>query len=73
MRWVLENRFRIITCKKLWRNVGNLEKIFEEFWTDYVEVFWTFLGNLVKVSKYCWKNYGVNVGLILKNYEETSE
>ncbi len=64
MRWVLENKFRI-TCEKFWRNVGNLEKIFEKFWTDYVEILWTFLWNLVKVSKNCWKNYGINVGLIL--------
>ncbi len=48
-----------------WRNVGNLEKIFEEFLTDYVEVFWTLLWNVVKISKNCWKNYGVNVELIL--------
>ncbi len=45
--------------------VGNFEKIFEEFWTGYVEIFWTFSWNLVKISKNCWKNYGVNVGLIL--------
>ncbi len=53
------------TPGKLWGNVGNLEKIFEEFWTGYVEVFWKFLWNLVKISKNCWKNYRVNIGLIL--------
>ncbi len=66
----------LITFWKFWRNVGNLEKIFEEFGTDYVEVFWTFLWNFIKISKNCWKNYGVkywinfgkirgNIGVIL--------
>ncbi len=51
---------------------GNFEEMleiwrkFEEFWTDYVEVFWTFLWNLVKVSEDCWKNYGVIFRLILE-------
>ncbi len=62
MRWDLENKFWIIRGK-LWRNVGNLENISEEFWTDFVEVFWIFLWNLVNISKNCWKNFGVNVNL----------
>ncbi len=60
----MENKFWI-TYGKLRRNVGNFKKIFEEFWTEYVKIFWTFLWNLVKISNNCWKNYKVNVGLIL--------
>ncbi len=70
--WVLENKFWI-TCRKHWRNVGNLEKISEKFWTDFVEVFCTFLWNLEKISKNCWKNYGINkcwinFGKIMRKY-----
>ncbi len=46
-------------------NVANSEKIFEEFWTNFVEVFWICLWNLVKISKNCWKITGVNFKLIL--------
>ncbi len=63
-RWVLENQFWN-NLWKLWRNVGNFEKIFEIFWNDLVEEFRIFVQNLVKTSKKCGKNYGINFGLIL--------
>ncbi len=52
--WVLENIFWNI-CWKLWRNVGNFEKI-EIFWNYFVELFRIFLQNLPKTSKKCSKS-----------------